>query len=107
MGRRGLHQPRQYHLWLLRSVEDRLDDICREQGQSQDAGHLGRRDPLAVGQFVDGRESARFEHTFLSAKGEDQRLYPRAVGAAQQLGTIRHLHLLAAVALMISGLVMK
>jgi hypothetical protein len=45
----------------LLAIEDRFDDIRREKGQAQaqDAGHLGRRDPLALGRFRDGRELPR------------------------------------------------
>lgn len=52
--RERLQHPRQCHLRPLPSVQDRLDDVGRKQGQAQDPRHLGRRDPLALGQFGGG-----------------------------------------------------
>lgn len=50
------------HLRPLLPVQDRLDDVRREQGEAQDAGQVGRRDPLAFGHFGDGGELTRVQH---------------------------------------------
>lgn len=51
-----LKNPRQRDLQSVRSVQDRLDDVGREQCETQDARHVGGRDALARGQFGDRRE---------------------------------------------------
>src|SRR6056297_794301 len=48
-----LQHARHRQLRPLLPVQDRLDDVGREQCQTQDAGHVGRRDPLPLGQFGD------------------------------------------------------
>jgi hypothetical protein len=90
--------PRQRHLRPLLPVQDRLDDVGREQRQAQDAGHVGRRDPLALGQFGDGGELARLQHP-LPAERAGQRLDQRAVCPPRLRGALRQLHLLPPAAL--------
>lgn len=41
--RKWLQQPRPRDLGPLLPVQDRIDDIGREQGQPQDAGHVAKR----------------------------------------------------------------
>ncbi len=57
--RKRLQHLRQRDLRLLLPVQDRLDDVGREQREPQDTGQVGGRDPLALGQFGDGGELTR------------------------------------------------
>jgi hypothetical protein len=70
------------HLRPLHSVQDRLDDVRLEQRQAQDAGHVGRRDPLALGQFGNGKGLPR-------SKRASQRLDWRVVRTAGLRGAVR------------------
>jgi len=56
--RKRLHQPRQRDALRLPRVQDRLDDIRREQLEQQEAGEVGRADFHARGKNgSDGRGS--------------------------------------------------
>ena len=43
---------------VLPAVDDRLDDVRREECQAQYAGQVGRRDAFVPGQIGDGGEVA-------------------------------------------------
>ena len=58
------HQLCQRRLNSLLSVEDRLDDVRRKQREAQDAGQIGWRNTLAIGQFSDGRILSRLKHAY-------------------------------------------
>ncbi len=53
--RKWLHQHRERHLGRLLSTQDRLDDVRRQQGQPQDATHIGFIDFLGGSDLRDGR----------------------------------------------------
>jgi hypothetical protein len=59
--RQRLHQHCQSHLRRLPPIQDRLDDVRRQQGQPQDARHVGFVDLLGGGDFGDGRVGAILE----------------------------------------------
>ena len=61
---RRLHHPPQRHIIALSPVQHRLDNARVKQSEAQDAGQVGRRDPLAHAQFGDGGELARLQHPF-------------------------------------------
>jgi hypothetical protein len=54
------HQYRQRYIRRLPAVENRLDDIGRQQRQPQDAADVGGIDLLCGGDLLDGREHAAF-----------------------------------------------
>ena len=89
LGKR-LQQSRPRHFLSLRPVQDRLDDVRREQRQPQDAGHVGGRDPLALGEFVDGDEFPGLQHP-LPAEGAGQRLDEGSVGVTLLRGAAQKL----------------
>jgi len=59
------HQHRQRDLRRLPPIQDRLDDIRREQRQAHQARDIGRVDLLRSRQFVDRAVAAGFSPTTL------------------------------------------
>ena len=57
--RKRAHQHRQRHLRRLPPVENRLDDIGRQQRQPQHPADIGSIDVLGCGDFLDGRKCWR------------------------------------------------
>lgn len=54
--RKRLHQPRQPQSFRLPPIQDRLDDVRRQQRQSQHARDIGRVDLRGRGELADGGE---------------------------------------------------
>ena len=58
--RERLHQDGQRYPCRLPPVQDRFNDVGREQREPQDAADVGSVDLLRRGDFLDGRERAAF-----------------------------------------------
>jgi len=82
--RKRLHQSRQRNLLRLPPVQDRLDDIWRQQREPQKARDIGRVDLLGRGQFVDRAVAPSFQHPAPS-ECTGQCLHQRGVGRRGRL----------------------
>jgi hypothetical protein len=74
--RKRLHQSRQPQSRRFASIQDRLDDIRRQQGEQQDATEIAAIDLLRPRQLVDRRVSALLQQP-LPALRAGQRFHER------------------------------
>jgi hypothetical protein len=90
-----LHQRRQTHSLRLPPVQDRLDDLRRQQGQPEDAAEIGPVDLPGLGKLRDAAALTALQHmlpAMRAGEGHDERAVDARAGG-------RHRFVLALVGL--------